>query len=143
MRYAVTLLDSRFQDFGLLVLRVGLGLMFIVFHGGPKMIDGPDGWEKLGLNAGLDFFPHVWGFMAAFAESVGALFLLIGLFSRYALILLIVTMVMATTYHLGSGDGWLGSSRPIELGIVFLALFFIGPGRYSFDAMFRQGGTKI
>ncbi len=143
MRYSLTLLDSKYQDFGLLVLRVGLGLMFIIFHGGPKMIEGPDRWEKLGLNAGLDFLPHFWGFMAAFAESVGAFFLLIGLFTRYALILLIITMVMAATFHLGRGDGWGGSSRPIELGIVFLSLFFIGAGRYSLDAMFRQGRSKV
>lgn len=143
MKYAVTLLDTKYQDFGLLLLRVGLGLMFIIFHGGPKMIGGPDGWEKLGMNAGLDFFPHVWGFMASFAESMGAFLLLIGLFTRYALVFLIVTMVMATTYHLGNGDGWSGSSRPIETGIVFISLFFIGPGRYSLDALFRQEGAKI
>lgn len=138
MKRGLTFFGSMYQDFGLLVLRVGLGLMFIVFHGGPKILSGPEGWESLGNQVGLDYFPHFWGFMAAFAESVGAFFLLIGLFTRYALLFLIATMVMAVTYHLGRGDGLDGSKYPIEMGIVFLAVFCVGAGRYSLDSLFRQ-----
>lgn len=138
MKYALTIFDSKYQDFGLLLMRVGLGLMFILFHGGPKMLAGPEGWKDVGLMAGLEFFPHFWGFMAAFAETVGAFFLLIGLFTRYALVLLVITMVMAVIFHLGGGDSVKEAAHPIEVGVFFLGLFFIGAGRYSLDAVFRQ-----
>lgn len=143
MRYTLTVFDSKYHDFGLLVLRLGLGAMFIIVHGAPKLMAGPERWEKIGANVGLDFLPQFWGFMAGFAETVGAFFLLIGLFTRYALVLLIATMVMAATFHLGRGDGLAGSSAPIELGIVFVSLFFIGAGRYSLDACFRSGRPKV
>ncbi len=138
MRYALTLLDTKYQDLGLLLLRAGLGVMFIIFHGGPKLAGGPDQWEGIGARAGFESLPVLWGFLAAFAESFGAFFLLIGLFTRFALLFLIATMVMAATYHLGNNDGWSGASRAIEMGIVFVGLFFVGPGRFSLDAWMRS-----
>jgi putative oxidoreductase len=138
MRQTLILLDNQYRDFGLLILRVGLGAMFIAVHGWPKMVGGPERWEALGTSAGLPLLPVAWGFLAAFAETVGALFLLLGFFTRYALVLLIVTMVMATSFHLGRGDGLKGSAHAIEMGIVFIALFLTGPGKYSIDSRFRQ-----
>ena len=83
---------------------------------------------------GITFLPVFWGFMAALAETLGALLLAIGLFTRYALALLLFTMIMAAAFHLNQGDGMNGASRAIEMGILFLSLIFIGPGKYSFDA---------
>lgn len=138
MRQTLILLENKYHDFGLLILRLGLGVIFAVAHGWPKLSSGPEGWEAVGVNAGVTFVPLFWGFMAAFAESVGAVLVLLGLFTRYALVLLIITMVMATSFHLGRGDGLSGASHAIEMGIVFAALFLTGPGRYSFDARLRQ-----
>ena len=36
-------------DFGLLILRVGIGVMFII-HGWGKLIGGTDKWEAIGSN---------------------------------------------------------------------------------------------
>lgn len=38
---------DRFQDFGLLVLRVGVGLVFLLIHGFPKLAD-PASWARTG-----------------------------------------------------------------------------------------------
>ena len=59
-----------YKNFGLLIIRLGLGLSFIM-HGYPNMFGGPPVWKDLGTvmrTVGIDFAPTLWGFMAAFAE---------------------------------------------------------------------------
>lgn len=123
------------KDFGLLFLRVGLGLMFII-HGYPKLVGGVDTWRGIGQsmgNLGITFFPVFWGLMAALAEFFGAICLLLGFFSRSASFALFFTMLVAMIFHLQKGDGLSGASHAIELGIVFFAYLFIGPGKYSLN----------
>jgi putative oxidoreductase len=79
---------------------------------------------------GITFAPAFWGFMAGFAEAVGGLCLILGIFYIPACILLFTTMVVATAKHLGQGDSIMGASHAIEAGILFLSLTFIGPGKY-------------
>ncbi|MEE8418457.1 MAG: DoxX family protein [candidate division Zixibacteria bacterium] len=126
---------NKYRDVGLLILRVGFGIMFI-FHGAPKLFGGPERWGKLGAamgNFGIDFLPAFWGFMASFSEFFGGILLILGLFFRPACILLTLTMIVAAGFHIGRGDGFLGASRAIENGIVFLSLILIGPGKVSLD----------
>ena len=123
------------RDVGLLVLRVGLGAMFIG-HGLPKLLGGPDGWTRLGRTMeifGIDQAHLFFGFMAAFSESVGGLCLVLGLAVRPAAGLLLCTMIVAAAKHITAGDGFGGSSHAVEDGIVFLALLFMGGGRYTLD----------
>ncbi len=133
----MAMLDSlgKYRNTGLLILRVGLGVMMIT-HGFPKLSGGPSGWEGLGGSmkvVGIDFLPVFWGFMGAAAEAVGGLFLILGLFFRPVNVLLVITMLIAALVHFGKGDGLSGASHAIELGIVFFSLIFIGPGKYSID----------
>lgn len=126
---------GRYNNTALLLLRIGIGAMMIL-HGYPKLLAGPERWTKLGNNMahiGVKIYPEIWGFMAAVAESVGGLFLLIGFFFRPAAFLLLFTMVIAAVSHFYRGDEIKGASHAIELGFVFLALFIMGPGRYSVD----------
>lgn len=126
---------GKYKDFGLLIMRVGLGVMMIV-HGFPKMMGGVKMWTELGGSMGvlgIHFLPVFWGFMAAITEGVGGLFLLIGLWTRPTLLFLAFTMVVAALVHFGSGDGVSGASHAIELCFVFIGLLFVGPGKYSVD----------
>ncbi len=125
----------RYRNFGLLILRVGIGVMF-VYHGFPKMVGGPEKWGKVGKaieSVGIEFMPVFWGFMASFAELVGGICIILGLYFRPASILLTITMIVAAAMHLNKGEGLLKASHAIEDGILFLSLIFIGPGKYSFD----------
>jgi len=126
---------AKYREEGLLLLRLGLGAMFLM-HGWPKLIGGPDQWAKLGRAVGylgIDFFPAGWGFMAALSEFGGGICLILGLYFRPACLLLTATLAVATSMHLGKGEGLLRASHAIELGLVFLSLVLIGPGRYSVD----------
>jgi len=122
------------MSIGLLVLRLGFGIMFLI-HGTPKLLGGPESWQQLGesgmaafgLSSGLVF----WGFMAAFAEFFGGLFLFIGFLTRPFAILLLGNMFVAAVMHLTQGHDFSIVSHPIEDGLVFIFFLIVGPGKYS------------
>lgn len=125
----------KYTDTGLLIIRVGLGVMFML-HGYPKIAGGIEKWVKLGENmehVGIGFGAAFWGFMAAFAEFGGGLLLVAGLFTRVAGLMMAFTMLIAMMAHLSKGEGLMDASHAVEAGIVFLALYFTGPGKYSLD----------
>lgn len=129
-------MSSHHHEIGRVVLRIGIGAMFIL-HGWPKLSGGPRTWKKLGgamKSVGIDFAPEFWGFMAAFSEVFGGLAFALGLLFQPACVLLFITMVVAATMHLRNGDGLGGSSHAIESAIVFASAFLLGPGRYSIKA---------
>lgn len=124
---------ERARDPGLLLLRVGIGAMFMV-HGWPKLAGGAATWKKLGgamAQLGLDFMPTMWGFMAACSEFFGGLLLAAGLLFRPAAAALLSTMIVASIMHLKNGDSFTSASHAIEAGILFASLILIGPGRYA------------
>ncbi|MGM0443203.1 MAG: DoxX family protein [Fibrobacterota bacterium] len=134
-------LQKNYISEGLLVLRIWIGAMFLV-HGVPKLLAGPELWGNLGMamgNLGISFAPVFWGFMAAFAEAVGGLLIILGLFIRPAAALLFVTMFVAAVHHLAGGDGIKGAAHAIELAGVFLSLFIIGETKYTLQSYIFSG----
>ena len=127
---------EKYLHLGLLVLRIGLGIMFIL-HGYPKITGGLDKWASLGelgmSKMGISFGWVYWGFLAAASEFFGGLFLLIGLAVRLSGFFLFFTMLIAAAFHLLSGDGIMGASHAIESGTIFLFLIFSGGGHYALD----------
>ena len=130
--------SSPFPHVPLLIVRVVLGGSLLVFHGWGKITGGPERWHDLGLemgNLGVSFLPAFWGFMGAFAESVAAGLVALGVLFRPAAFLVSFTMLVAVVHHLSlpAGDpsaGWKSASHALELGSVYLALLVAGPGRY-------------
>lgn len=126
------------KDLGLLILRVGIGVMFIL-HGLPKLMGGPEGWEGL-AQYGLPFLPTgivsvIFGFFAVAAEFGGGILLILGFYHRIACLALIATMAVAMTTHFGEVTGIDNFAKTlgwtIELIIVFTAMLFTGPGRFA------------
>ncbi|MEM1128296.1 MAG: DoxX family protein [Bacteroidota bacterium] len=133
----LTFLD-RYRDFGLLILRIGIGIAFL-FHGFPKLVGGADVWARLGENAGLAFAAVPAGFIASFAEFFGGICLILGFMMRPMLVLLLGTMIGASYYHITAGSSHWHST---ELAILFFSLMFIGPGTYSLDERFKKSGQR-
>lgn len=129
---------GNYKNFGLLIIRLGLGLMFI-YHGYPKLTGGPDTWKGIGgatAVVGIHFLPVVWGLLCALTETVGGFLLIIGLAFRPVCLLLVINLVVAAIflYHQPGENGGLGgAAHPIEDAIMFAGLLFVGPGKYSVD----------
>ena len=130
---------NRHIDAGLLILRVGIGIMFLL-HGVPKLMGGMATWTKVGGAMGvfgITFAPAFWGFMAAISEAGGGLFLILGLMVRVAASFMAFTMLVATLMHVNKGDSFGVYSHAAELGIVFLSLIVLGGGKWSLGARIR------
>jgi len=120
---------------GLLIIRIGLGVMFI-YHGLPKLMGGEKTWAHLGTATkyfGVEFWPIMWGFLSAVVETFGGFLLILGLVFRPVCLLLVVNLVVAAALNFGNGEGIDGAAHAMEDAIVFAGLFFTGPGRYSVD----------
>lgn len=126
-------------DFGILLIRVGIGGLMFWLHGWDKLSSGTEMWSRVGGamgNFGIHFAPTFWGFMAAFSESICAVLIALGLLFRPATLLLGFTMFVAGIVHLNMPPdsprgGWTGASHAFELMIVCVGLFFAGAGRFS------------
>lgn len=120
---------------GWLILRFGIGIS-IFLHGLPKITGGVETWSMIGStmsNFGINFGHTFWGFLAAFAESVGGILFALGLFFRPAALMLAGTMFVALFTHLSSGDNFMVYGHALDLLIVFAGSILIGSGKYSID----------
>ena len=132
---------NKYSDAGTLFLRIGIGFAFIFVHGWGKIFGGPELWAKLGgsmANLGITFAPTFWGFMAAAAEFGGGILILFGLFTRPAAAFMAFTMFVAFMMHSSKLDPWSKTIYPMEMFAVFMALLFIGAGKYSIDALISK-----
>ena len=128
-------ISGKYLDLGLLVLRIGLGITFII-HGYPKLFGGPDKWEQVGQPMsflGFESAPLLFGFLAAITEVFGGIFLIFGLYMVPTLVLLTITMLVATFQSIGADAPYSAYSHPLKMAIVFISLLFIGAGKYSLD----------
>jgi putative oxidoreductase len=118
------------------LVRVVMGIILFV-HGWGKVtgagLNGVAGYMgKLGLQPGI-----VFASSAMFLETIGALCLAIGLFTRFfAAALAIELLIALVTVHLakGFGVGGGGYEYVLLLGIVLFSIAIRGGGPYSVDA---------
>ncbi|HXV13814.1 MAG TPA: DoxX family protein [Candidatus Krumholzibacteria bacterium] len=127
------------KDFGLLLIRLGVSVFMFCLHGYGKITGGPERWEGTGgamANLGITFMPVAWGFLAAFAESVGSILIVLGPLFRVATLMLAFNMFVATMMHMNlptdnPASGFAGAEKALVYMTVYLGLFFAGPGRFA------------
>jgi putative oxidoreductase len=120
------------KSLGLLVLRVGVGLMMAFGHG----------WGKLlGFGERAAQFADPFGFgseftmgFAVLAEFFCSLAIVLGLFTRAAVIPLIITMLTAGLL-IHADDPWQRKEMAFMYLVPLVTLLFTGPGRYSIDRL--------
>ena len=120
-------------DTGLLILRIGVGLIFILA-----------GWEKVSNLSGtvsafgaMGFAPF-WAYLVAFVEFIGGIAVILGIYTRIAAALLAAVMVVAIyTVHKNPSMVML----PVSLLFNSIALFFAGNGKYSLMSKVCGCGT--
>lgn len=126
---------DRCHDFGLLVLRAGVGLLLLLLHGLPKLID-PSSWAGLGRAMGylgIDFGHQVWGFGAALTLTLGSLCLVLGFAHRPAALALTVTLAVAAIWKYYPFGGWDSAAYPAAMALVCFCLLLLGPGKYTVE----------
>lgn len=119
-------------NLGLPILRVFIGAALLT-HGWGKFFGGLGGFienvGKMGFPA-----PAVLGFLAAFAESIGAILLAVGLLTRPAAFLIAATMAgAALKVHAGQGF----AAQEMAWLYFFPAVLFLlkGGGKWSLDRL--------
>lgn len=122
-------LDNKYSDIALLLLRLGVGIIFIV-----------SGWGKLtGIEGVTGFFgnigvpmPFIMAWVVALVEFFGGIMVLLGAYAKIPYLLLAIIMVVAI-FLVKIGDGFSASRLELMLLLTSLALFFMGSGNYSVD----------
>lgn len=128
------------KDFGLLLIRIIIGLL-MAFYGYAKLshfneMAASDFWMKnvsfLGMNGK---FPLA---LTIFAELFCSIFLILGLLTRLSLMVLLFCMgyiflIIFPFSILDSGDNGMEFNTSFIYFIIYLGLFFTGPGKYSID----------
>lgn len=116
------------------ILRVGLGVL-ILPHGYNKLIHFSERKDSflnfLGMGSTVSLS------LSLFAEFFCAIFLILGLFTRFAVIPLIIGMAVAVhkAHDLAIfGDGEL----PALYFLGFLVILFLGPGKASLDGIIQK-----
>ena len=115
-----------------LLLRLTFGLIICINHGFPKLM-------HFSNQQAIFFDPfhigHKWSLiLVLFAEIFCSLLLVLGLFTRFAALVLVFELaVAALLFHKGQG------LAQHELALLFLTAFtsllLVGPGRFSVDGM--------
>ncbi len=119
-------------DIVLLVTRIFVGFAMLS-HGYPKLQDLLSG-EEIQFFSFLGLSGKTSLILAVFAEFVCSIFIILGLFTRFAVFFLIITMgVAGLIVH--SGDPFQKREASLLYLSVYLMLFAFGPGKYSVDAM--------
>jgi putative oxidoreductase len=124
----------------ILLFRIIIGVL-VAFYGYHKLINfetmaASDFWAKevsfLGMTGKIPLA------LTIFAEFFCSLLLLIGLFTRLALIPLLICMgyIFVCIYKfeiISSGDNGTEISSAFVYFIIYLGIYFTGPGNYSLD----------
>jgi len=124
--------NSPSANFALLVLRVWIGVQMMVIHGVEKLLNfsntAPDFPDPLGMGRTASLA------LVILAEVLASVFLILGLFTRLAALVLIIDMSVAFIFvhkHALSGEN--NGELAFLYLLVYVTLFLAGPGRVSAD----------
>lgn len=119
-------------DISLLVLRLALGLIFIV-HGWPKL-------RNLNMTAGhfesMGFKPgNIWGTVVALVEFFGGLAVFFGFYASVGALGIACVMLIALLWKIQRGQGLVGGYElDLILLVTAIAVVLLGSGVYALDA---------
>ncbi|MCO6498511.1 MAG: DoxX family protein [Chitinophagaceae bacterium] len=124
------------NDIALLLLRVVAGLVLLYGHGFEKLTIIFSGKEIQFFDPIGVFGPTLSFYLAAFAEGICSILLILGLFTRFALVFLVINFIVIFTFHAFiAGDGFGVLELRFFYLASFIALLLLGPGRISLDHM--------
>lgn len=121
--------DSKYSDLALLLLRIGVGAIFI-YHGWGKLT-GIEGVQGFFGDIGIPL-ASVMAWVVAIVEFFGGIMVLFGAYAKIPYLLLAIIMVVALlTVKINAG--FEAARIDMMLLLTNIALFILGSGRYSVD----------
>jgi putative oxidoreductase len=130
---------DRLQPLALLVMRITLGVIMVA-HGYQKVFGGLHHFTQTVAGLGM---PPWLGYVSAFTELLGGLFILAGLFTRCAALAICIDLVVAiwkVHWHNGlTADH--GMEFPLAVATLAFALIFFGAGPIALDHILRGGSS--
>ena len=122
-----------------ILVRVALGAILIP-HGFGKLfladaVPASRNFVKFGWE-----YPLAWAYFIGCVEFFGGILLIIGLWTRAAALAFVIEMSVICFAVLWPNWEWShrGMEYPLFMGLIALAVFFVGGGPYSVDAMFSK-----
>ena len=135
-------LASLYESLGILsypLVRVTAGA-FLLTHGVPKLMGG-----AAALSVGLVRYgfepPLFWAYFLIFLETIGAICIILGLFTRPIAVCLVIQftfIVFVAHWPRGFSARVNGWEYPAMWGLLFVAILFRGGGPLSLDRKFGR-----
>jgi putative oxidoreductase len=127
--------DTFSKDTAALILRLTFGGLLLFSHGYMKWTlfhESVDSFpDPIGIGSKFSFYAVI------FSETICAALVMLGLFTRLALLPMLFTLIVAIL-----GIHWDSPVSEQELAIlyfaVYLSIFLLGPGKYSLDNYFEK-----
>lgn len=124
-------------DRGVATVRILVGLL-LTYHGHevfrPDIMQSYVEWDKFAYSFGA-----FMAYAGKSAELISGICLVLGLFTRFACILIVCTFSYIT-FIMGNGKVWYEDQHPFMFIVVASLFFFTGPGVWNLDI--RIFGTK-
>lgn len=131
-----------YDDWAPFALRIGAGIVFIVYGVGKVFNVGPEAQGIAGFAGFLTTLgvpaPPLFAWVVGLVELVGGLALVLGALTRVAAVLIGIDMTFAILlWHLPKGWSYQsgGFEYPLLLLFVMATLVLSGPGRLALDQM--------
>jgi len=122
-------------NFSMLFLRIVFGLLLLAKHGYTKMVNFEsmqnNFYNFLGMGSTMNLI------LAIFAEVLCSLFIILGLFTRFAAAILLFMFIIIVFVH-DAGKPFLESETALLFLAAFFAILLCGPGKISIDAMINK-----
>ncbi len=129
---------SRNVDLALLFVRIVIALLMFT-HGIPKIAnfskDPVQFMNVMGMGPAMSLA------LTVFAEVFCSVLVLLGLATRLAVIPLIITMLVAA-FHVHASDAFSKQEMSLHFLFVYVVLFILGSGKYSFDSLLLKRRQK-
>ena len=133
-------MNDKFQNLALFIFRVSISGFMLFGHGlgkFQKLISGNEikFLDPFGLGATFSLT------MATFAEFFASAFIVLGLFTRFSSLSLIVTMAVAV-FIAHADDPFAKQEKALMYLVSYILLFLTGPGKYSLQTWFDKKINK-
>lgn len=139
-------------EVGLLILRLSMGVIFFL-HGWMKLAGGQESFVREMLAMVGWTMPNAVLWLLALAELLGGLALILGLFSRWAAVVLAVEMIVAVAlFHLRQGFFIVAIPNvPLAFGFEFhvalvgglACVALAGSGRWALEGVLFKRSVEV